>query len=289
MLHIIDVLRGAKNQKITQYEHDKLSTYGIGKDRSVDDWRMLGRSLLHQGLLEQTHDGYSVLKLNAHSWEVMRRQRKVEIAVSTTQKLTLVENNPKTIEAEELLYRLRSLRKQLADEQSVPPYVIFDDSTLRVMVQVKPKTMLELGKLSGINSHKLAQYGEKFLSEILRYHQEKISQNQSPEFTPSLSLVSGTELQTLQLHQQGLSVAEIAKQRKLSPSTIVSHLARLIEKNQPVNLNQLVPLEHHQKIWQVLEVLGDIPLTPLKEQLGAAYTFDEIRLVKEKWKQEKRK
>jgi ATP-dependent DNA helicase RecQ len=289
MLHIIDVLRGSKNQKITQYEHDKLSTYGIGKDRSVDEWRMLGRSLLHQGLLEQTNDGYSVLKLNAHSWEVMRRQRKVEIAISATQKLTLIEESPKAAEAEELLYKLRSLRKQLADEQSVAPYVIFHDSTLKVMAQVQPRTLIEFGKLSGVGSHKLAQYGEKFLAEIRAYRDAKNPVNQAVDYIPSLSLISGTELQTLQLHQQGLSVAEIAKQRKLSPSTIMSHLARLIEKNQPVDLNQLVPLERHQKIWQVLEVLGDIPLTPLKEQLGTAYTFDEIRLVKEKWRREKRK
>ena len=83
MAYIIDVLRGAKKDKIIQYEHDKLSTYGIGKDRTLDEWRMLGRSLLHQGLIEQTSDGYSVLKLNALSWEVMRKQRTVSLAVTT--------------------------------------------------------------------------------------------------------------------------------------------------------------------------------------------------------------
>ena len=86
-----------------------------------------------------------------------------------------------------------------------------------------------------------------------------------------------------------MSIAEIAQQRNLSPSTIFSHLSKLIEKNQPVDLNQLVPLEHQQKIWQVLEVLGDIALTPIKEQLGESYTFDEIRLVREKWRRENRK
>ena len=119
MVHIIDVLRGAKNIKITQNKHDQLSTYGIGKDRSVDEWRILARSLLHQGLLEQTNDGYSVLKLNALSWEVMKRKRQVFIAVPVVQKLSLVEATEQPVEPE-LLHRLRSLRKQLADEQSVP-------------------------------------------------------------------------------------------------------------------------------------------------------------------------
>ncbi|MEH2231310.1 MAG: DNA helicase RecQ [Nostoc sp.] len=290
MLHIIDVLRGAKKDKILQYEHDKLSTYGIGKDRTVDEWRMLGRSLLHQGLIEQTSDGYSVLKLNAHSWEVMRKQRTVSLAVTTVQKITWEPESEKAEVAEILLQKLRSLRKQLADEQSVPPYVIFHDSTLKLMVQVQPQNLAEFAKLSGVGSHKLAQYGEKFITEIRAYRQEKGLQNKSATSVSSAkSSSSYTELQTLQLHQQGLNIAQIAQKRNLSPATVSNHLEKLIEKNQPVDLNQLVPLEHQQKIWQVLEVLGDISLTPIKEQLGESYTFDEIRLVRSKWRRENRK
>ncbi|MEH2014444.1 DNA helicase RecQ [Nostoc sp.] len=290
MLHIIDVLRGAKNQKITQNEHDKLSTYGIGKDKSVDEWRMLGRSLLHQGLLEQTSDGYSVLKLNALSWEVMRRQHTVSLAVPIVQKITWEEGSEKAAEAEILMQRLRSLRKQLADEQSVPPYVVFQDSTLKLMAQVQPKTLTEFGKLSGVGSHKLSQYGDKFLTEIRAYRQEKgLVDPPQVNFTPSLSLPSDTEIFTFQLHKQGLSVNEIAQKRNIRPTTIIRHLTDLIEKNQPVDLNQLVSLEHQQKIWQVLEVLGDISLTPIREQLGESYSFDEIRLVRGKWRRENRK
>ncbi|MEH2442085.1 DNA helicase RecQ [Nostoc sp.] len=291
MAYIIDVLRGAKKDKIIQYEHDKLSTYGIGKDRTLDEWRMLGRSLLHQGLIEQSSDGYSVLKLNALSWEVMRKQRTVSLAVTTVQKITWEEGSEKAEVAEILLQKLRSLRKQLADEQSVPPYVIFHDSTLKVMVQVQPQTLAEFAKLSGVGSHKLAQYGEKFITEIRAYRQEKGLQNKSvtPTSVSSPNSSSYTELQTLQLHQQGLNIAQIAQKRNLSPATVSNHLEKLIEKNQPVDLNKLIPLEHQQKIWQVLEVLGDISLTPIKEQLGESYTFDEIRLVRSKWRRENRK
>ncbi|WP_414541240.1 DNA helicase RecQ [Nostoc sp. CCY0012] len=291
MLHIIEVLRGAKTQKILQNKHDQLSTYGIGKDRSLDEWRMLGRSLLHQGLLEQTSDGYSVLKLNALSWEVMRKQRTVSLAVPIAQKMSLVEGSEKAIEAEILLQRLRSLRKQLADAQSVPPYVVFPDSTLKLMAQAQPQSLNEFAKLSGVGSHKLAQYGKKFLTEIKAYRQEQGKPQVKEYSTDSIAfknLPTDTELVTLRLHQEGLSIAEIAHKRNLSPSTILNHLSKLMEKNQAVDLNQLVPLEHQQKIWQVLEVLGDISLTPVKEQLGENYTFDEIRLVREKWRRENR-
>ncbi len=287
MLHIIDVLRGSKSKKITQNQHDKLSTYGIGKDKTVDEWRILGRSLLHQGLLQQTNDGYSVLKLNALSWEVMKRQRQVLIAVPVAQKISPVSEGDKTAQAELLLQRLRSLRKQLADEQSVAPYVVFQDSTLRLMAQVQPQSLTEFGKLSGVGSHKLAQYGEKFLAEITAYRREQgisPTKHDSPGTLAIKNLPNDTELTTLRLHQQGLSVAEIAHQRNLTPSTIFTHLSQLMAKNQPVDLNQLVPLEHQKKIWQVLEILGDVSLTPIKQQLGENYTFDEIRLVREKWR-----
>jgi ATP-dependent DNA helicase RecQ len=285
MGYVIDVLRGAKTQKIIQNGHDKLSTYGIGKDRSVDEWRMLGRSLVHKGLLEQTTDGYSVLKLNALSWEVMRRQRTVSIAVPVTQKPAWQDDSKKATEVDVLFQRLRSLRKQIADEQSVPPYIVFPDSTLRLMAQSQPKSLLEFSKLSGVGSHKVSQYGEKFLAEIQAYLQEQGLLEQKLNATPSDILPSETELYTLKLHNQGLSVEEIAKKRNLRPATIISHLSNLIEKNQPVDINLLVLPEKQQKILQVLDILGDIPLTPIKEYLGECYSFDEIRLVRGKWRQ----
>ncbi|MFQ4145797.1 DNA helicase RecQ [Chlorogloeopsis sp. ULAP02] len=285
MGHIIDVLRGAKTQKISQYEHDKLSTYGIGKDRGIEEWRLLGRSLLHQGLLEQTSDGYAVLKLNSLSWEVMRRQRQVSIAVPILQKITWNEETTRATEAEMLLQKLRSLRKQLADEQSVPPYVIFADSTLKLMAQSKPQTKEAFAKLSGVGSHKLTQYGEKFITEIRNYCQESGFQQQQINATDFLDLPSTTELQTLKLYQQGLSIAQIAEKRNLRPTTIIRHLCDLIEKNQSVDINQLVPLQKQQKILQVFDTLGDISLTPIKEYLGENYSFDEIRLVRGKWRQ----
>ncbi|BAZ24897.1 ATP-dependent DNA helicase RecQ [Kalymmatonema gypsitolerans NIES-4073] len=289
MGHIIDVLRGAKSQKITQYEHDKLSTHGIGKDKTPDEWRMLGRSLLHQGLLEQTADGYAVLKLNALSWEVMRRQRTVSIAVPVAQKITWEDGDEKAAEVEMLLQRLRTLRKQIADAQSVPPYVIFADSTLKLMAQIQPQTLAQFGKLSGIGSHKVSNYGEKFLAEIRAYRQEQGLSNQQDNSTRFQDLPSETELLTLQLHQQGFSVAEIAVKRNLRPTTVIRHLSDLIEKNQSVDFNLLVPVEKQQKILQVLEILGDISLTPIKEYLGDRYSFDEIRLVRGKWRRESKK
>jgi ATP-dependent DNA helicase RecQ len=283
MKHVIDVLQGRKTQKILSKQHDKLSTYGIGKDRTLDEWRNLGRSLLHQGLLEQTTDGYGVLKLNSLSWEVMRKQRSVSIVVTPKEKATRNSRSEKAEQADVLFQKLRELRKQLADAQSVPPYVIFGDSTLRLMTQMKPKTREEFSKLAGVGSHKLNQYGDKFINVIKAYLQES-SVSSKPISTNTD--VSYTELQTFELHKEGLSIKEIAQKRNLRSTTVTRHLSDLIEKDKPVDLNLLVTVDKQKKIIQVLDALGDIALTPIKEYLGDSYSFDEIRLVRGQWRKQ---
>ena len=291
--HIVDVLRGSKNQKILQYEHHNLSTYGIGKDKSVEEWRMLGRSLLHQGLVEQTTDGYPVLKLNALSWEVMRRQRSVSIAVTAAQTAKQEPTDIRGTEVEMLFQRLRSLRKQLADEQRLAPYMVFADSTLKLMAQQRPQTLTEFATISGVGSHKLAEYGNKFVAEIQAYCRQgqPVVTNVSsaiskPAPGTTTAFPSETQLFTLQLHRQGLSVEEIAQQRNVRTTTIIRHLSDLIEMNQPVELNRLVSPPRQQKIWQAFQVIGIGSLSQVREYLGQEFTYDEIRLLRGRWQRE---
>ncbi|MBE9115414.1 DNA helicase RecQ [Lusitaniella coriacea LEGE 07157] len=276
MTHIISVLRGSRAKKIESYGHHLLSTYGIGKDRTADEWKQLARSLLHQGLLNETNDGYRILKLNTRSWEILRKQRSVEIAVAQNAATrTATPANPKAVEMEMLLERLRQLRKQIADAQSVAPYVIFADSTLKLMTQVKPKTLERFAKLSGITEYKLNQYGDRFVSEIRAFCQEQ----QLP-----VPLPSTTNMTTLQFYQQGLTIEEIARQRELRNSTIVRHLSELIEMNQPIDLNRLVPPPLHQPIIAAIEKVGADSLSELRDYLGEDYSYQDIRLVRAWWR-----
>jgi ATP-dependent DNA helicase RecQ len=284
MNYIIDVLRGSMGEKVLRNGHDKLSTHGIGKDRSKDEWRLLGRSLLNQGLVTQTTDGYSILKLNPESWAVMRRQRQVLIALPP--KRTQEQKDTSLAREAELLFqKLRKLRKQLADEQSIPPYVIFPDSTLMQMAQQRPQSLQALSQISGVGSYKLKQYGDKFLDEICQYCQEQ-GLGESPKslpMPPSTHEPSETQKLTLEMHQEGFSIQQIADRRDLRPTTIIRHLSELIELKQPVDLDRLVEPERQEKILKVLEKRGAVSLTLLKDALGESYTYDEIRLVRGKW------
>ena len=285
MTHIIDVLRGAKKERIQQYGHHELSTYGIGKDKSADEWKSLARSLLHQGLIDETADGYRVLKLNRRSWEVMRSQTKVSIAVLNPQTAETMDSRDRRLaDVEMLLQRLRSLRKSVADAQGVPPYIVFADSTLRLMAQQQPQTLEEFRQLSGVGDYKLVQYGHQFVAEIRAYCQEQENLNHSTPSTATAKSTSATLITTLKLHQQGLTPEEIAQKRNLNPSTILHHLSDLIEMNQPVNLNQLVPPERQSEILQGITAVGDRALKPIYDYLEERYSYEEIKLVRGWWR-----
>ncbi len=174
MMHIIDVLRGSRKQKIETHKHHLLSTYGIGKDRTADEWKQLGLYLIHHGFLDETTDGYSVLKLNAYSWEILRKQRKVNIAVKPKVTETIdKKDNPKAREIELLFDTLRTLRQRIAKAHGVAPYVVFADSSLKLMAQLKPKTIEEFASISGVGSYKLKQYGEQFVTEIQNFCEQQ--------------------------------------------------------------------------------------------------------------------
>jgi ATP-dependent DNA helicase RecQ len=279
MLHIIDVLRGSRKQKIEQYGHHLLSTYGIGKDKSVEAWKMLGRSLLHQGLVDETTDGYRILKLNKLSWEVLRSQRSVHIAITETPATKALADisNSRGAEVEILFDRLRKLRKQLADAQSVPPYVVFADSSLRLMAQQQPQTIEDFAEISGVGTHKLTQYGDKFVSEIRAFCEEQ---------KLPVPLPSSTHMVTLQFYQQGLSIEQIAQKRGFTPRTIITHLSELLEMKQPIDLNRLVSPEMQKSILQAIQTLGADSLKSIREHLGEQYTYEDIQLVRAWWRRE---
>ncbi|MDJ0658685.1 MAG: DNA helicase RecQ [Crocosphaera sp.] len=278
MSHIIDVLRGSKKKKIERYGHHLLSTYGIGKERSVAEWKMLGRSLIHQGFVNETTDGFPILKLNKYSWEIFRNERKVEIAI--TESLTskaLNDYNPRKAESDLLLDKLRQLRKHLADQNRIAPYVVFADSSLRLMAQIKPQTIDEFKKISGVTTYKAQQYGDSFVSVIREFCQEQSLPTPLP---------TSSNMITLQLYQQGLTIPEIAERRNLKESTICTHLAELIEMNQPIDIDKFITQEKKAMIIKCIQTIGDGSLTPLKNHLGDDYSYNELRLVRAWYRRE---
>lgn len=171
--HVIDILRGAETQRVLSNGHAQLSVYGIGKHHSIAQWRAIGRSLLHQGLLSESEDGYGVLTLNASSWEVLRGQRPVHIHVAARKdsaKSARANSEPELSQEDHALFdALRGLRKRIAQDAGLPPYVIFHDATLRRIAERRPAQLDDFLSIAGIGQTKLERYGPAFLQEVQRH------------------------------------------------------------------------------------------------------------------------
>ena len=290
MTYIIDVLRGSKSQKILDRRHDQLSTYGIGKDRAIEEWKNLAKSLLHQGLMDETADGYSVLKLNQHSWEVMGRKTKVKIAI---EKKRQIEKTTTSLAVDEkrLFEELRALRKRMADEQSIPPTTIFQDHTLQEMAKKRPQTLDEFIRISGVGNWKRDKYGKKFIEKIKNYCLKYGLPIKSEPIRDLAKVVDNvpslTQIKTLELYKKGLSIHAIANERGVKASGIVNHLAELIEKEQPIDIDRLVKPAIQKEIIAAIEKVGDEKLKPIYEYLQERYTYDDIKLVRAFWRSDK--
>jgi ATP-dependent DNA helicase RecQ len=173
--HVIDILRGSRSERVLSRNHDELSVHGIGKNHSLKEWRAVIRTLLHQGLLAETQDGYPVLVLNAESWRVLKGEQSVRVARAARPAGSERQHRGSATgvslgsEDSALFDELRALRKHLANEQGLPPYVIFHDATLREMAQERPATLHEFARIRGIGEAKLSRYGERFI-EAIRQH-----------------------------------------------------------------------------------------------------------------------
>ena len=166
--HLIDVLKGKETDKIWQFDHHHLPTFGVGDALDNNQWRSVFRQLVSQGYLSVDLQGFGALKLQEKCRPLLRGE--CDIALRMDQKQRVAKRQNKTPLPEDinvgLWEGLRDCRRELAEEQGVPPYVIFHDSTLIEMCSVVPKTLDDFSKLSGVGERKLMKYGEAFLAAI---------------------------------------------------------------------------------------------------------------------------
>jgi len=172
--HIINILTGKEDEKIKRFNHNKLSTFGIGQEYSKFQWKSIFRQIIASGLVNVDLEAFGALKLTASSNKILRGQEKIFLRKETIKekpsKSRKTEARKRTSftnpEAETLFQKLRELRLSIAKEQNVPPYVIFHDSTLIDMIIAMPKNLPEMGQISGVGKSKLERYGKLFLKVI---------------------------------------------------------------------------------------------------------------------------
>ncbi|MDD2732501.1 MAG: DNA helicase RecQ [Desulfuromonadaceae bacterium] len=180
MMHVIEVLRGSKNQRVLDFRHNQLSTYGIGADTSASEWENIIRQLIHLGYLAQDFTRFGVLKLTPAARPVLKGEIEVVLgrprdAVETVEKGKKRAGGRKDYD-QALFDALRAARKKIADDAKVPPFVVFSDATLAEMARNRPTHSREMLQVSGVGEHKLRQYGQAFMDVISGYNKENTKQ-----------------------------------------------------------------------------------------------------------------
>jgi ATP-dependent DNA helicase RecQ len=180
MGHVIDVLRGSRNERIRTLGHDRLSTYGIGSNHGQDEWGSIIRQLVHLGYLEQDLARYSVLRLTEAARPVLRGEQTLTLARArirpvSAKKAKKVRETGRIGQAKDdgLFQALRALRKEIAGREGVPPFVVFGDATLTEMAARRPANAEELLSVIGVGKHKQGKYGTEFLQVIAEFSAEQ--------------------------------------------------------------------------------------------------------------------
>ncbi|KAA9349206.1 DNA helicase RecQ [Larkinella humicola] len=273
---LIDVLRGSRNQTVMQNKYHLIKTYGAGSDLKFDEWRSYIQQLINIGVIEIAYDDHYALRRGILADAVLFQDRKIQLIKPEDAAQLKAEQKPKTkteTVRDDLFERLRVLRKQLADEQNVPPYVVFTDSSLEEMSRLRPTTPEAFRNVSGVGDRKLQLFGKRFMEVIAGF-----LTGQAREGT---TLKGSTHLLTFELYQQGKTVDEIAEERKLSSSTIAMHLIYLAGNGYEVDLAGLVDTADRLEIERAIARVGveNNALKPVYDALQGRYDYTKIRIV----------
>ncbi|HLV16497.1 MAG TPA: RQC domain-containing protein, partial [Pseudomonas sp.] len=258
--HLVDILLGRDNDKIRQLGHQHLSVYGVGKALSEGEWRTLFRQLVARGLADVDLDAFGGLRLTEKCRPLLRG----EVTLELRRELIGKQSRPsggaspasQLVRSEERATweALRSLRRKLAEEHGVPPYVIFPDATLLEMLRSQPRNLAEMARVSGVGARKLERYGEAFL-EVLNGS----AAGEAPR------VVTDLRHELISLARAGMTPAQIASQLNVTEKNVYGLLAEAIG-NQQLTLEQALDLPE-ELLMEVQDAFldGEGELPPVAE------------------------
>ncbi|MBF0559594.1 MAG: DNA helicase RecQ [Nitrospirae bacterium] len=286
--HIIDIVTGADTKRIRELRHNEVKTYGTGKGKDKKYWRSVVDELIAQAALMQEGDPYPVLKITQKGSDILYGKEKITALRKEEAKPKAARHRGELEGYDEALFeRLRAVRKKMASVQQVPPYIIFSDKTLHEMCKYFPSTLSEMRKISGIGDVKLQRYGEDFVREINLYLDENpaaITEIGSGNADQSADTHKNNKGETVEetylFFRGGMSLSDIAKLRSLTPSTIASHLERLIQEGRHVDMDRLVDPEKRLRVEKFFLSSTEWGLDPVVEHFSGMVSYEEARLVR---------
>jgi len=286
--HIVDVLRGSDSQKIRKFNHQNLSTYGVGDEFSKKQWLHLSRQFITKGLLNKdpqhgslkiTEKAVSILKGLDH---IMGTLAPVEIKIP---KAGLIEEKYD----QGLFNLLKDVRKDLAVDADMPPYVIFSDKSLIQMAAFFPQTREDFLQIHGVGHRKMEKYGKMFLRIIGRYCESNQITPPTRRATHRDSIRPSQKrrryIEVGEAFNNGRSVQELMDRYRVKQSTILNHLFRYLHEGNLLRSEDLInqsrlPKDKQKRVFTSFDRLGTEKLRPVFEALNEEVTYEELHLLR---------
>ena len=289
--YIADVLRGSKSKKVLNNEHDQLSTYGIGDEWSKEQWILLGRLLVRQGYLSRDQN-YGSLKLEEQAKAVLDGHENVFGVLDRSDTVIsdeAIERTTSDVENDynkDLFELLRSKRKELADEQDVPPYTIFPDTTLMEMSYYFPQSEENLLPIYGVGSVKQKKYGSDFLKIIKEFCEEKdLEEHRKLLRKKRKKQSSGKKFKRVgQAFNKGQSIEHLCEEYGVKQVTILKHLKTFLDEGYDLRADGLIEasslsVRKRDEVLEAMEEVGHHVLRPVYDKLNKTVGYNELRVM----------
>ncbi len=286
--YVINVLKGSKEQRILQYNHQNLPIYGKGDNFSKEQWLHVFTQLIQLGIINKDIDNYGILKLGSKAFEVLNDKLQV-FGTIELQKTEQSSVSKRDIAYDQNLFELlRKERKELSELANVPPYVIFPDITLIEMSKYYPETKSDLLKMSGVGNVKLEKYGDIFLQIILQYLKEnpdkKSIEKQNEDHQSNLSFTP-KHVVTSTRYNNGHSIQQIMQEFNIKANTIFDHFYKylmegnILKGHDILNFSK-IPESKQKVIFVEFDKFGTERLKPIFDALNEQVSYDELRILR---------
>jgi ATP-dependent DNA helicase RecQ len=270
---LVDVLRGSSRREIIERGLHKIKTYGAGREYNTRDWTHYITQLINQGLLEIDYTKGGILKCTPLTDAVLFDNKEVTLHKIVEAPIEPVAAKRPKIKryTEELFQRIEELNNKLSAGEGVPAYAVFPKPSLRAIASHGPLTIEEFAAIEGIGEYKAKKYGQSYLDLIRTFMMDQDIVKKPRGVT---------YIETLNLFQQGMTIEEIAVARKMAPSTIATHLAKLYERGEPIELNRMVSKTELQLAKQAWRASGfSETMSKIKEEVGDSLDYVKLTLA----------
>jgi ATP-dependent DNA helicase RecQ len=291
--HIIDVLRGSESVKVLKFNHQNLSTYGIGKQFSRKQWIHLSRQLIQSGLMSQDAE-FGGLSVTGKGRSVLKGEETVLGHMEPDGGADIIEEGISAdsgiICDQHLFNALKKKRKILADEASIPPYIIFPDKTLVEMAVYFPQSPESLLSMHGVGEAKLAKYGKVFLDTIIEYCREHQIAEKEKFTARQVKNSTGKNHKKRheiigELYNDGNSIPDIMEEFGIKESTVIDNLYKFVQDGNPLNSGRVMnlsklPESRRESILNAFSGLGAEFLRPVFENFNGEIDYNELKVLR---------